>query len=245
MKQILTILIMSLLVCFNLQAETYVVVAGVAKYKNLSSLTLCEKDAKAVAELYKKKTNYVVLLTGKYADKSTIIKYLKSQFAAAKPDDMVVFFFSGHGYQGGICPYDMDNSDASTGLSYKEIQAIMRSCKAKRKIIIADACFSGGLRQSPSSGSSDSYPSADVLLFLSSRTGETSIESRNMANGMFTTYLLRGLRGGADANRDRRITAKELFKFVNSGVKERTEQRQHPVMWGNFDDNFTVMDWRK
>lgn len=244
MKKILLIAIFSLLACLHLHAETYVVVAGVANYKNISSLKLSEKDAKAIAEVYKTRTKYVVLLTGKYATKNAILKHLKSQFSTAKPDDMVVFMFSGHGYQGGICPYDMSARDISTGISYKEVQSIMRSCKAKRKVIIADACYSGGLRQDSPSTSDHDYSASDVLLFLSSRSGETSIESPLMVNGMFTTYLMRGLRGGADTNLDKAITAKELFTFVSTGVKEKTKQRQHPVMWGNFDDDFIVMDWR-
>ncbi len=64
-----------------------------------------------------------------------------------------------------------------------------------------------------------------------------------MANGYFTTHLLRGLRGGADVNRDRKITARELFLFVNQRVVEKSNDRQHPVMWGYFDDGDVVMEW--
>lgn len=244
MKRILVSIVLSLLLIANLSAKTYVVVAGVAHYKEISDLKLSEKDAKAMAAVYKQTTEYVVLLTGKYATKKAILQQLRTQFSAAKAEDMVVFVFSGHGYQGGICPYDMSQRNPSTGVSYKEIQSVMRSCKAQRKVIIADACYSGGLRQNNQSRTSSDYPSADVLLFLSSRSGETSIESLKMVNGMFTTYLMRGLRGGADTNRDKIITAKELFKFVSTNVKEMTNQRQHPVMWGHFDDNFVMMDWR-
>jgi uncharacterized caspase-like protein len=65
-----------------------------------------------------------------------------------------------------------------------------------------------------------------------------------MANGVFTASLLRGLRGGADTNRDRMITAKELFDFVHSGVVEKSKGKQHPVMWGQFDDHWVLMDWK-
>ena len=64
-----------------------------------------------------------------------------------------------------------------------------------------------------------------------------------MMNGVFTTFLLRGLRGGADVDLNRKITAKELFHFVNKGVRERSKEKQHPVMWGKFDDNYVLMDW--
>ena len=83
-----------------------------------------------------------------------------------------------------------------------------------------------------------------MLMFLSSRTNEYSIENRKMHNGFFTAYLDRGMRGAADANKDKVVTAKELFTYVSKGVKQLSGNRQHPVMWGNFSDDFVVMDWR-
>lgn len=223
------------------KSDIYVVSVGISNYQTISDLTLPEKDAKSIAELYKTQTKNVILITGRYATKARILKSLKDQFSRAKEQDMIVFAFSGHGYSGGICPYDMSAKDGS-GLSYREVRNILKQSRAKRKIIFADACFSGGIRNNTSSNH-QSYQDSDVLLFLSSRGGETSIESPFMVNGFFTTYLLRGLRGGADVDRNRKITAKELFLFVSQGVKERSKDQQHPVMWGRFDDNEVLMDW--
>ena len=223
------------------KGDIYVVSVGIADYQTISDLTLSEKDAKSIAELYKKQTKNVILITGKYATKARILKSLKDQFSRAKEQDMIVFAFSGHGYPGGVCPYDMSAKDES-GVSYREIRRILKQSRAKRKIVFADACFSGGIRSNVSNNH-QTHQNSDVLLFLSSRGGETSIESPFMVNGFFTTYLLRGLRGGADADRNRKITAKELFLFVSQGVKERSKDQQHPVMWGRFDDDEVLMDW--
>lgn len=236
-----------LLACASLlysYGETYVVAVGISDYKSINDLQLPEKDAKAIADLYKTKTKNVMLITGRYATKSRILKALCDQFSRAKEEDMIVFSFSGHGYQGGICPYDM-TMQLSSGITYREIQSILKQSRAKRKVVFADACFSGGLRgKSEHNNSSVTDSGSNVLLFLSSRSGETSIESPFMVNGFFTTFLLRGLRGGADTNRDRMITAKELFTFVHQGVVEKSDGQQHPVMWGQFDDNWVLMDWR-
>ena len=83
------------------------------------------------------------------------------------------------------------------------------------------------------------------MLFLSSRSNETSIARRDMQNGFFTTYLQKGLRGGADVNRDRIITAKELFNYVHENVVKISKGKQHPVMWGKFSDNMPVRVWTK
>lgn len=223
------------------KGDIYVVSVGIADYQTISDLTLPEKDAKAIAELYKTQTKNVILITGKYATKTRVLKSLKDQFSRAKEQDMIVFAFSGHGYPGGVCPYDMSAKNES-GVSYREIRSILKQSRAKRKIVFADACFSGGIRNN-TSHSHQSHQDSEVLLFLSSRGGETSIENPFMINGFFTTYLLRGLRGGADADRNRKITAKELFLFLSQGVKERSKNQQHPVMWGRFDDDEVLMDW--
>lgn len=241
MNRVIT-LILGCLVSFTLHAETYVVCVGIGNYADskIQNLAKTEGDAKAMAEFYKKGTQNVIAITGKYATKAQIIKSLNSQFARAKAEDKIVFYFSGHGYQGGFCPYDY--VDIGGGLSYIEVLRIMNASKAKTKIIFADACHSGAIRNN----SQSTQPKADnVLMFLSSRGNEQSAESPFMANGIFTKYLLQGLSGKADANKDRRINARELFNYVSSGVKSKTKNQQHPVMWGKFDNNLTIVEYRK
>lgn len=246
MKRLLTIVTIAFCTILSSwgagKGDIYVVSVGISDYKSISDLTLPEKDALSIAELYKTHTKNVIIITGKYATKARILKSLKDQFNRAEAEDMILFSFSGHGYPGGICPYDMSDEDNS-GISYREIQEIMKQSSARRKIIYADACFSGGLRDNGSSAGHQEHQKSEVLLFLSSRNGEVSIESPFMTNGLFTSYLLRGLRGGADTDRNRKITAKELFIFVSQGVKEQSKDRQHPVMWGKFDNNSVLMDW--
>lgn len=225
-------------------AVTYVVAVGIAHYQDSrANLLLSENDAKSVAKIYKTRTKNVITITGKYATRACIIKAMSDQFKRAKPCDMVVFFFSGHGYERGFCPYDIGPKFENT-LSYEDIYAIFRTSKATRKIVIADACMSGGLREENHSRNNQRAKS-EVVMLLSSRTNEYSIEKRNMKNGIFTTCLERGLRGGADTNKDCIITAKEIYTFVSKGVRQLSKNRQHPVMWGNFDDDFIMMDWRK
>ena len=107
-------------------------------------------------------------------------------------------------------------------------------------MIIADACFSGKMRTTRQQ--SNNYNSQNVMLFLSSRTNETSQETQ-YKNSLFTIFLERGLRGGADINRDRQITAREIYDFVHKGVIEASDNKQHPVMWGKFENNMTIIKW--
>lgn len=225
------------------RAKTYVVVVGIANYQNIPGLTLTENDAKSVAALYKAHSREVITMTGKYATRSNILKALNDQFARAREGDMVVFFFSGHGYAGGFCPYDMGRR-CQNGLSYEDIYSVFRRSKATQKVVIADACMSGGLRKGKKTQGTLPSQSSDVLMFLSSRGNEYSMENRRMTNGFFTASLCSGLRGAADMDHDRVITAKELFTYVSRGVRRLSGNHQHPVMWGHFSDDFIIMDWR-
>jgi uncharacterized caspase-like protein len=158
---------------------------------------------------------------------------MHTSFMNANSEDIVILYFSGHGTPGALVCHD-------GLLTYQHIFKMLKGCKASRKVIIADACYSGKMRTTRQQ--TDSYNNQNVMLFLSSRTNEVSRESR-YKNSLFTIFLERGLRGGADTNRDRYITARELYDFVHKGVIEASGNKQHPVMWGKFDNNMTVINW--
>lgn len=219
-------------------SKTYLVAVGVSDYPGTDKdLRLPANDAATVQYIYSKNSNAEsVLLTNSNATKSAVLSKLRSTFAKASENDIIVFFFSGHGSKGAFCAYDAQ-------IPYSEIRQAMASSKAKNKMIFADACFSGKMRQGRKNTAEQSFNNYNIMLFLSSRGNETSIERRDMKNGFFTSCLQKGLRGGADANKDRTITARELFNYVSTNVKTLSSDKQHPVMWGKFSDNMTVMKW--
>ena len=233
---ICTFILFSLAVTAN--AKTYLVAVGVSDYPGTDKdLRLPANDAATVQYIYSKNSNTEsVLLTNSNATKSAVLSKLRSTFAKASENDIIVFFFSGHGSKGAFCAYDAQ-------IPYSEIRQAMASSKAKNKMIFADACFSGKMRQGRKNTAEQSFNNYNIMLFLSSRGNETSIERRDMKNGFFTSCLQKGLRGGADANNDRTITARELFNYVSTNVKTLSSDKQHPVMWGKFSDNMTVMKW--
>lgn len=237
-------LIITLLFGINALADTFVVCVGIGNYADarVQPLTKTENDAKAMAEFYKKGTKNVITITGRYATKTKIINSMRSQFSRAKRGDKIVFYFSGHGYPGGFCPYDM--TSLAEGLSYSDVVSIMRESKATDKFVFADACFSGGIRQK-TKNNQNKPDVGNIVFFLSSRGNEGSVESQLSANGFFTKHLLRGLMGAADVNRDMKITVQEIFSYVSTNVKEQSGDRQHPVMWGNFPNDLTVVRYSK
>lgn len=217
--------------------KVHLVSVGIADYPGTANdLSLPAKDAASVKWLYEKNSNAVTeILTNSSATKEAILSTIRTTFQYSSTDDIVVFFFSGHGYKGGLVAYD-------GYLSYEEIRQAMSVTHCKNKMIFADACFSGKMRQGASEVKQE-HEDSNVMLFLSSRDNETSIERRDMKNGFFTSCLVDALRGKSDANRDRKITAKELFKFVSDNVRALSNNKQHPVMWGHFSDDMPVIVW--
>lgn len=57
---------------------------------------------------------------------------------------------------------------------------------------------------------------------------EVSQEDDELGHGVFTHYLLRGLSGRADADRNGEGTVLELFTYVSREVPRATDNRQHP-----------------
>lgn len=217
--------------------HTYLVAVGIGDYPGTDmDLVLPSADARTVAAIYRHNSGASVrLLLDSQATASAVTEAMDDLFAKAGPDDEVILFYSGHGYKGGFCAYDGP-------LTYEAVRSSMGRGRSERRIVFADACYSGKIR-TPGTSGTPSPGDMQLMLLLSSRSDETSIESPHMSNGYFTAALERGLRGGADADRDRVITARELFDYVSLRVKEATFDRQHPVMWGRFADDMPVISW--
>ena len=229
-------IILLLLACaITMQSKTYIVCVGVADYPGMENdLRISDNDAKTIAKVYEAtKDASVSILVNEDATQSALLSTMHTTFADAQSDDAVILYFSGHGTSGSLVCYDGK-------LTYQHIFKMLKGCKANRKIIIADACYSGKMRTSKQQ--SNSYNAQNIMFFLSSRTNELSRETQ-YKNSLFTVFLERGLRGGADKDRDRRITAREIFDFVHDGVIDASDNKQHPVMWGKFDNSMTIIKW--
>ena len=89
--------------------KVYLVAAGVSDYPGTSSdLTLPAMDARVINRLYRKNSSAeTILLTDENATTSNIKAAMRQLYRKAKKDDIVVFFFSGHGYPGGFVAYDL------------------------------------------------------------------------------------------------------------------------------------------
>ena len=79
-----------------------------------------------------------------------------------------------------------------------------------------------------------------IALLMSSKAEELSLEDHGLRQGVFTYYILQGLKGKADVNSDFLVTVKELYSFVYSKVREYTDNVQTPIITGDYDQDMPV-----
>ena len=73
------------------------------------------------------------------------------------------------------------------------------------------------------------------MVLTASRAGEVSEERDELGHGVFTYYLLEGLRGKADIDGDKIVTVDEIYSYLSEQVPAVTGQNQHPVKKGEVE----------
>jgi hypothetical protein len=71
------------------------------------------------------------------------------------------------------------------------------------------------------------------VIITASDANQVSVEKNELKNGVFTYYLLEGLREKADMDGDGFVTVDEVYRYVCMMVPKATGQDQHPVKIGN------------
>ncbi len=82
--------------------------------------------------------------------------------------------------------------------------------------------------------------SGGTALLMSSKGDEVSLEDHGLRQGIFSHFLIRGLKGEADKNRNKIVSVQELFDFVYGQVRTYTGNVQTPRLSGKFDPNMPI-----
>ena len=214
-----------------------------------------------------KKEN-ILLMTDKTERKPTLrnIKWALGTFLArsAHKDDLVMIYFAGHGAsevdQRGIerdglskylVPVDADPDDLySTALPMDEMQNVLARIEAERVTVFLDACYSGAAGGRTFASTKTRTVNVDDIfldrltrakgraIVTASRPSELSIELAELGHGIFTYYLVRGLQGYADNNRDGIVSLQELYEYLAQEVSRKSRQvggNQHPMLKGELE----------
>jgi len=243
------------------------VVMGISKYQNVPSLRFADKDAMSFYDYLlspaggKADTNNIRILLNEKATSYNFFEAMDNLLDAAKEGDLVYIYFAGHGdiekkteRQNGylICYSSPANCYAAGGsINVRDLQDYVSTIITKNKskvFLIVDACRSGKL----AGGSEGSELTAlalksewnGVTKILSCQPGETSLESEKWGGGagVFTFFLLKGLKGLADENGDGKVSVRELYNYLDKNVNNETHNKQMPEVVGEKRQDLAKVD---
>jgi len=240
------------------EVNIYALVVGVATYNHAQSLKYTDDDAYQLYAFLKSPEggalmdDKISILIDDAATRPNIIKELNKIIYKADGNDVIMLYLSGHGLDGCYVPFDFDGS--KNLLSYSEILTLLDEAPAKHKLFITDACHSGSMiaqARAPFQISlAELYQAYDntkggTAIMMSSKKEEVSLEYGGLRQGVFSHFLIKGLKGSANTNGDDIISIEELFHYVNTQVKQYTMSAQNPSIQGNYDPKMPVAMIRK
>jgi hypothetical protein len=247
--------------------KRWAVVIGVGQYEaeNIPDLDYAPSDARAVRDFLQSDAagpfDEVLYLEDEQATGAAMREALFVFLQQADWDDLVVIYYAGHGAPDPgrpdnlyLLPTDTDlDALAATGFPMWDVKtALRRQIAAERVIVIADACHSAGTADGATVGGGDSneiaggfqqlFSPSRRLMMTAADTNEFSLEdARWGGHGVFTHFLLDGLRGAGDLDSNGIVTFTELFQHVSGEVRGATNGRQNPQMSGLGDVPLAVV----
>ena len=252
------------------RGKIWAAVIGINQYKKTRWLKYAVNDANAFRDYLETNlqlpSNQIFSITDQEATKDNILSTLGTKLRRkAATEDTVIIFFAGHGaveadpinpdgdgFEKYLLPYDARLDDLySSSISMEEVRRIFHRIQSDRLIFIADTCYSGAaggrttLTSKTRAAISDNFfdrisRGKGRVIISSCSPNEVSKEDDRYKHGLFTYYLIKGLKGEADTDADGLINLDELFSYLSKKVPEASGQDQHPVRKGETEGELIV-----
>lgn len=230
------------------KSKRWGVIFGIETYRNVPPVRFAKRDAETMrdyfinvlgipaANLYIKTNEEASLGEFKtiFDPKGWLSKNARDK------DSEIFIYFSGHGVpspdgkQAYLLPFDGNpNYAQNTAYELEQIYQNLGAIQAKSITMFLDSCFSGANRDNeiiladarPVFLSSAPEPSAPHLAVFSASSGsQISSAWADMQHGLFSYFLMKGLKGEADANQDKSITQQELHDYVSGQVNSQARR---------------------
>ena len=252
------------------RGKIWAIIIGINEYQNTRNLKYAVNDARAFKDYLKDYVGIpderIFYLANQDATKSRIESLLGTTIKRkASRVDTVMIFYAGHGaveadpinpdgdgFEKYLLPHDAHLQDLySTSISMNDIRTIFTRIHADRLIFIADTCYSGTsggrtmMAAKTRANLSDKFyerisRGKGRVIISSCSANEISKEDDNLQHGVFSYYMLEGLKGRADQDGEGVITVSELFRYLSKKVPEASGQDQHPVRKGETEGELIV-----
>ena len=228
--------------------NAYAIVIGIEQYRQqLPAADFAAHDAQTVADYLIKVLGYpeenVVTLLNDHAAKSDFEKYFEKWLPNHVEKNGTVFvYYSGHGAPNPknkdayLVPYDGDPCFIEqTGYPLKKMYEHLGKLPAKEVIVALDSCFSGaGGRSVLAKGArplvmnlQNSLSLSQNMMILAAASGDQiSGTYGEKGHGLFTYFLLKGIKNEDVVKEDGTLEMKDLFSYIKPQV-ERIARKQY------------------
>ena len=235
---------------------------GIEKYNKTPIASYANKDAQFFYEYAKKvfgvpEKNIELLIDEKanlIESLGTVNKWLPAKIKKNKTD--LVIFFAGHGLASPdgkdlyLLSQDSDPDLLSrTALSRSELFNTILKYNPKSVTMFFDTCFSGISRDEKTllasarpvrvvANEDESSLPKNFSIFSASQLDQISSGIKEAKHGIFSYYLMKGLEGYADLNKDNKITNGELLSYMDEKISVQAStlgREQNPSLTGDPD----------
>jgi hypothetical protein len=226
--------------------RVYAVMVGISDYPGTANdLPLTADDARKLQQALARQGTLapesVTLIDGQ-ATRAGLRAAFQRVAAAAGPNDLFIFFYSGHGNQvrSQVSATEPDGKNETIemvdgSITDDEMNELFQQVRAQTALLVLDSCFSGGFAR-------DVVSRPGVMgLFSSEEDLTSSVAEKFQAGGFLSHFMQTGLSGGADENRDRVITAGELGAYVRREFA-REERISASTQEGQSNYQFPVVE---
>ena len=238
--------------------DAVAIIIGIQNYKLIPKAEYANQDAQDFYDYASRalgiKQENIKLLLDDDADVSGILtafqEWLPLKVRKGKTD--VYVFYSGHGLPGAdgkslyFLPVGTNkNLVAKTAISQKEIVDALKSAQPKSVTMFIDSCYSGQIRTGETLLASarpvvltvqeTAYP-PDFTVITASASDQIASSSPDLKHGIFSYYLMKGLEGEADENKDGTITIGKLQSYLAERVPRfamTMSRKQEPQLTGD------------
>jgi len=239
-----------------IQQEKVAVVIGLSDYPSYGGLTPLEyadRDAQAVGKQLEALGYRVRVLTNHQATVGSVLRVLDDLGQYLEPDQgTFLFYFSGHGFAQGkanyLATYESDPETIKyTGLSLSSVMERIQATGAKRQVLLVDACRNDPKMASKSvtninrSFTDFNLAEGSQILF-STKFGGKSYEYSALGHGVFSYYVVKGLKGEA-RQVDGLLSFDDLANYVSENVKDfgfNAQRSQVPFVAGESHGDFLL-----
>ncbi|MDA9409454.1 caspase family protein [Bradyrhizobium sp. CCBAU 45384] len=229
--------------------NTFAVLVGVTDYQasGLPDLPACASEARKLSEAliapqtWAIPSSQVHLVSDADASRDVIVAALASMAAQAGADDLLIFYFAGHGQsdeESFILRTGSREQDGRRGITREDIVRTLADTKARGVLVVLDCCGGAGFAETAPDFFFGLAGHDFRLLISASRAGESSWELADKGS-LFTRRLLRLLRGEDRLDTSGMIFFNDLFEYLYAGVVADAARelpagtRQTPVFAGS------------